>query len=464
MKFEELPDIPKDWIDFNAGVHPELGLISFENNRQFLHSHLDKVRRSTSWNEKLIRLLPDEGNAHSDRKLKNLRRLQQPETVIVVANIAADLLGGDFSQFLKCMTAVKVCEALEACAVTAVPVCWICNPSGTGEASTRTLRILDTESELHRMNMRTDEFISASSGESLDFGRIQALIAQVEEIGRGSFDPEIIAAVKKAYSEGAGRSSACARLLSDLMDAWGLIAVDSQSVDLQSDLRESEYGSWAKSGISDRSFEDMPPVCFVQSSIFPVFACVIDSYELKPFMETRTAFNACGLVPPVGWPASSATVIDSRSRRILEKYSLNLQDLFVGEADILNGIKERIPRSSITAKLDFLKSDVAHCMDALNNPAPDDDGFRKTKKSCRERIIFQLDKMRDRIEAAGMHKQLVAQRRIHRLCNSLAPNGVSQEDGLSGIYFLLRYSRTLLSFLHEELDIMKHEHQLIYMD
>jgi len=464
LKFEELPDISKDWVDFNAGAHPELSLVSFQNNRHFLHSHLNKVRRNTFRKERSIPLLPDEGNTHSDRKLKNIHRLQEPGTVIVVVNIEADLLGGDFSQFLKCMTAVKVCEALEASAITAVPVCWICQPSGIGKAPNRPFRMLDAESELHRMYVQPDECVQASSGESLSFSRVSKLIAQVEAIGKDTFDPEILAVLKKAYAEDSSRSSGCAHLLSDLMDIWGLITVDSQSAYWQSVLRERENGFRRQFGVSGGSVEGTPEICFMQSSIFPVFACVLDSYELKPFIEARMAFNACGLVPPVVWPSSSATVIDSRSRRVLEKYRLNLQDFFVGEADILNRIQERIPQSSITAKLDSLKSDVQRCMDTLNNLAPEDAGFRKTKKSCRERIVFQLDKMRDRVEAAGTHRQLVAQSQIHRVSNSLAPDGVRQEGGLSGVYFLLRYSRNLLSLLHEELDIMKFEHQLIYLD
>ena len=264
-----MPDITKDWVDFNAGTHPELGLISFQNNRRLLHSHLERVRRNAFRKGRSIPWLPDDGAVYSDRKLENIHRLQQPETVIVVVSIEAGLFGGNFSQFLKCMTAVKICEALEACAISAVPVCWICRPGGIGKALNRPLRILDAGSELHRMYLRTDGYIHPSSGETLSFSRIPELIAQVEAIGRDTFDPEVLAAVKKAYSEDSSPSSACARLLADLMDPWGLVTVDSQSADMQSVLRESEDEFRGQTGISGGSPESTPPVYWMQSSILP---------------------------------------------------------------------------------------------------------------------------------------------------------------------------------------------------
>jgi len=79
-------------------------------------------------------------------------------------------------------------------------------------------------------------------------------------------------------------------------------------------------------------------------------------------------------------------------------------------------------------------------------------------------VVYQLERLRDRVNAADRNKKEVLRRHIFRACHSLAPGGKMQEGGLSGIQFLLRYSRSLLSFLYTNLDIMKFEHQLIPMD
>ncbi|MEJ2245012.1 MAG: bacillithiol biosynthesis BshC [Acidobacteriota bacterium] len=464
MKFEELPDIPKDWIHFNAGVHPELPLTTLQDNRQFLRTQQDRIRENASRDGNFISLLLDGEKGHSDRKLKNIQRLQKPETVLVVANIEADLFGGTFSQFLKCLTAVKLCEVLAEYAVDAVPVCWICRPADVTPLPQKLFRILDAETGLHRLRVQMDEFILTSSGKERNFSRIPELIAWIEDIGRDSFDPEIIATLKKVYSQDTGWSTACSRFLAVLMDAWGMFVVDAQSPDFQSALREAGHVLSTQKVNPDGFFKGTPPVYLMQSSIFPVFACVLDPYELKSFTKALTAYKIHGLTPPISWPASSATFIDSRNGRILKNYKLRFQDLFTGEENLLKGIKGRIPRSSITAKLNALKSEVEKCMDAFSDQIQEDDGFRKAKKSCLKRVVFQLDKMSNRINAAGMRKESVARRQIHRVACSLLPDGLIQEYGLSGLSLLLRYSHTLFASLHERLDIMKFEHQLIYME
>lgn len=464
MKFEELPDIPKDWLHFNAGVHPELPLITLQNNRRFLRTQRDRVRENVRRDGKIISLLPDGEKEHSDRKLKNIQRLQKPETVLVVANVEADLFGGTFSQFLKCLTAVKLCEALAEYAVDAVPVCWICRPADAASPPKRLFRILDAESELRRLRVQMDECNFTSSGEGRDFGRIPELIAWIEDIGRGSFDPEIMATLKKVYSQDTEWWAAGARFLTALMDVWGMLVLDPRSEGFQSALRDADRGFSTENIGPGGFFKGTPSVYLMQSSISPVFACVLDPYELKSFTEALTAYKAHGLIPPISWPASSATFIEPRNRRILKNYELRYQDLFTGEKNLLKGINGRISGSSITAKINALKSEVEKCMDALSDQVREDPGFRKTEKSCLKRIVFQLDKISSRIDAAGARKESVARRQIHRVACSLVPDGLSQEYGLSGLSLLLRYSHTLFTFLHEKLDIMKFEHQLIHMD
>ena len=47
-------------------------------------------------------------------------------------------------------------------------------------------------------------------------------------------------------------------------------------------------------------------------------------------------FDYFGLQPPVVWPRVSATIMDARSRKLLEKYHLNLEELFAGPEALLH--------------------------------------------------------------------------------------------------------------------------------
>ena len=81
---------------------------------------------------------------------------------------------------------------------------------------------------------------------------------------------------------------------------------------------------------------------------------------------------------------------------------LHLPDLYADKADILERLTEGLPGSSTSDKLDSLISEVDARLDELNSPVPEDAAFRKVKESCRNRILFQLNKIKSRCEKAGI--------------------------------------------------------------
>lgn len=481
MRFQELSEISGSWIDFIEGKCPGLSVSTIPYGREFMHSHLKLVMQHASRFKKPVQELMNETSLYGTPAGESIRRLRQSGSVAVIANMEAGIFGGALSQFLKCLTAVKVCRELAGQGIDAVPVFWI-NESGSGLSNTGgPLRILNAGSELRRLRAPAKESVDSCSGPGLPFDQVSGLIDQVEDIGRGSFDPEILEMLKASYVRDATWSSACAGLVSALMDEWGIVAVDSGSADFRSkvyaacrpllggisETKNSEErigGHPEDSDIHAPDAPETPPECFIQSLILPVFARIVDPGELSSYMKAQSGFESTGLVPPISWPASSATVIDARRRKIMEKYAIRLQDLWEGEEAVLRRLNERVISSPIEAKLESFKSEAQQWIAGLNDPGMEGRSFTKMKKQSRERIAYQIDKIIGRVERARLDKQQVMERHIRRACSFLAPDGIRQEDGLAGISFPLRYSRSVLSFLCENLDIMKFEHQLVYLE
>jgi uncharacterized protein YllA (UPF0747 family) len=480
LKFQDLPEIPSNWIDFIAGRCPGLSVSSIPYGRKFLHSHLEQVKRQFSRFEKPVREAIKENSLDRTPAGESIQRLQQSGSVAVVANIEARIFGGNLSQFLKCLTAVGVCRELAGHAINAVPVFWVYKPEPGLPNPADPVRMLDARSELHRLMVPEEESSGFPSGPTFTFDRISSLIEQVEGIGEGSFDPEILEMLKTSYSGDATWSSACTGLVSALMNEWGVVVVDSEAEGFVSKvctacgplvhkasgenrLREGAGNNLAQTGDTAPDCPETSQAYRVQSCILPVFARIVDPCELSSYMEAQQGFDSTGLVPPISWPTSSATVIDTRRRKIMEKYAVGLQDLLKGEAAVLRHLSEKMILSSIETKLDSLKTEVERHIAGLNDSGMEGKSFRKVKKRSRERIAFQLDKIRRRVEKSRLEKKEVMQRQIQRACGYLVPDGIRQENGLAGISFPLRYSRFVLSFILENLDIMKFEHQLIYL-
>ncbi len=335
----------------------------------------------------------------SARTIENIQRLQSQDSVAVIATVHSNLLGGGIFQLLKCLTAIKASEELERHSVSAVPVCWI----EAASSENCSVALLDNEGELHRI-----------SGESAD------LISRIEELGHGAFDPEIIQFLASCYSPDATPSVASARMFSSLMREWGLVALTG----------------------------DAPPFSS-ETGVRPLF--IVGPYDFQAFPAAL----------PAVWPSISATVMDSRSRKMLEKYNLGILELFAGEAEVMNKIQSGLPGSDA---LSGLKVEVEQSMAELAGLVSASDELVQVKNTCKEKIIYQIEKLQKSIESAVSRRLQAASRQVHRARNLLAPNGCIQERELAGIYFPLRYSSAVFHRLYEQLDGMALNHQLITMD
>ena len=410
---------------------------------QEIIARTDALRGRTGPRAALCRQLAKDGSLCYDRTRENLQRLQQPESVVVLTNFYPGLFGGPAFQLLKCLTTIKICETLARHELQAVPVCWI---SGEMQRtfSRWSVRVLNNESEICSLDLEHQEMRDPLPG-----AKIAALLALIEESGCGNYDTEVLEILRSSFSSETTLAGACARLVAALMKEWGIIVLDPHSLDLEEAGCAEELSAL--------------PSSVLQCSLLPVIATVVDPFEVDAFTGAQSFLRDRNLVGPMAWPQASATVLDSRSRRILGRYGLDLKRLYTGADAIITEILDAMPRGA-AEKLGKLKLETEERIAALNILCPGDGTLHGIADSGREKIVFQLDRLKDNFETACRRKEEMVCRQISRTCNTLAPNGRIQERELGGIQMLLRYSCAALRPLYEKLDILSFEHQLIVMD
>ncbi len=453
-------------MDLINGTHPDLSIKPLstlplsphdkntENDIHFLHQ------------ESPLRIRALEAITSSAVDKNDMQRLGRPGTLAVVASIDPDLLGGGLHQFLKCLTAAKIAKQLSERAIEAVGVCWIRSCPAVDGPMRKTVHLLDADRRLHRIQERLDRHPDSNRGTHRFFGDVAELAADIEMLGRGSFDSGILSALRAACNRQDSDRSFLAKLLDDLMRPWGILVMDSSAKGFRPVLERIYISS--SGDVTDRNpgqkkgFPDAPSSDYtMQSLIFPRLLSVVNPDDISPFLQARNIGEAYGSFQSWVWPAVSATMVDVDSLRTMKKYELEIRDLFPGEETLMASLRERLPASSTGDSLDVLKGEAARLLDTFNAPEQKQKTFQSAIESCKGRILFQLQKIQNRLEFAGAQKLEVLERRIPRLCASLFPDGRMQERGLSGIYFFLKHRRALLSLLFEKLDIDKREHQII---
>lgn len=166
---------------------------------------------------------------------------------------------------------------------------------------------------------------------------------------------------------------------------------------------------------------------------------------------------------PLLWPRASATLIDGRSRRTLDRYALGPADLFAGEEAAVAAVLGRM-RTPVPGLLEELRGEVLRALPEAGAAAGTADRFPKVRDSVRKRVLYQLDKVRRQCLLALSVQEAAARRRVRRACHTLAPGGRTQEEALGGLWIPLRFSPAGLDRLRERLELLSPEHQWIEMD
>jgi hypothetical protein len=444
MEIEGLPGMSGIWLDFLRGQVPTLRPAHAVGD---LAKRAEDLLKCPPANRDLIRILA--GQQRDDPQIsENMQRLNRPEAVVVLIPLSAGFFGGSTGQILKCLTGIKVCERLKEYSINAVPLAWI-NPNPPQAFSRWSINLVDDGGRIHRLGIFPSDTVPDLVLEQL---------SQVSEIGRGVFDTEVLEILQTAFVPGRSFCSATAHFFSALMKDWGMIVLDLTAAELQSAVNQA----LARIRIPAAQFpEGGMPGHMALAAALRVLACVVDPFDVAS-LTALPDFEEFGIPRLTAWPRVRATIGDVRSRRTLDRYHLNLSQLFSGEAAVLRALNDALPRAGLK-NLDGAKLAVEATIAEVKFLVPGGSAILEAADSCREKVGYQLKKIQAGFESALDTIAQTAGRRIRNACNLLAPNQQLQENELAAVQIPLRYSRAGLRILWERMDILNFEHQLIWM-
>ncbi|MBV9608058.1 MAG: bacillithiol biosynthesis BshC, partial [Acidobacteria bacterium] len=164
-------------------------------------------------------------------------------------------------------------------------------------------------------------------------------------------------------------------------------------------------------------------------------------------------------------PRFSATVVEPRIERLLDKYGLSVQDTFHGdEALRLKMAENTLPRElnasfeSATASLGTSLQQITAALERLD-PTLVDAAERAASK-----MKYQLDNLRERAARAQSRRTEIHATHATAISNSLFPGKELQEREIGGISFVARYGTQLLLTLYDAAQTACPDHQVVYLD
>ena len=446
---------------------------------------------------------------------ESLDRLAKPGTVAVVTGQQVGLFSGPAYTIYKAVTAAHTAAELTARGIPAVPVFWLAtedhdfaevNHAWVFDSSHRPVQVSVSSPELNGRQRPV-------GGIAIDRFPVDELARLLRPFAHGE---DVIDAVKDAYRPGATMGAAFQALLSKLLNRLGLLFLDpldpavrriaapivaealtaapelkKRLMERNRELESAGYHAQVHleektslffllenggrvplrrsnsdfNDLRDRAAEVSPNALLrpvVQDYLLPTVAYIGGPAELAYLAQSQVIYDRLLGRMPVVTSRSSFTLVEPRAEKLLTRYQLTVAQTFVDPEHF----KERIARALVPEAVERAFADahdgLTHNIECLHRELEKfDHTLASSLAKSREKMNYQLEKVRRKIERETMKRDERAAAEAAYLANTLFPHRHLQERFYSILPFLAQHGMDLVDRLYEAAQVDCPDHRVL---
>lgn len=200
----------------------------------------------------------------------------------------------------------------------------------------------------------------------------------------------------------------------------------------------------------------------MQDYLLPTLAYTGGAAEVAYFAQGAVVYEKLlGRVTPI-LPRFSATLVEPKAQRILERYGLSLPDLFHGPEKVREKIAQCTLPSDLKQQFADAKASMDKSLSAIRESLTKlDPTLVDAAANAETKMQYQLSQLEARAARAESLRNDVVTRHADALSSALFPNKVLQEREIAGISFVAKYGTGLLESLYQMIHTDCHDHQIV---
>jgi bacillithiol biosynthesis cysteine-adding enzyme BshC len=200
----------------------------------------------------------------------------------------------------------------------------------------------------------------------------------------------------------------------------------------------------------------------VQDTLLPTIAYIAGPSELAYLGQAQVLYEAFGRPQPVFFPRAAFTLVDHRIERLLDKYRLSVEDVWLGEEHLSGKIAAVGLAEGWSERFEQAQQDMASLLARLRGDIERlDPTLLEALQHVQEKIHYQMDRLRGKVNRAGLARSELLQRHAQALSRFLMPQKDLQERRVGGAYFLGRAGYELLLRLLSQIQTDSPGHQVV---
>jgi bacillithiol synthase len=202
----------------------------------------------------------------------------------------------------------------------------------------------------------------------------------------------------------------------------------------------------------------------VQDYLLPTICYFGGAAEIAYFAQSGEVYRILERPITTIFHRQSFTVIEPKHLKTLERYSLKLEDLLVGEENLIPKIVEKFLNKETTQIFAEVEETINAQLSGLEKnlreiePTLADNSIRR-----RQKILHHITAMRKKFYLAQIRKDETVKRQLETMFASLLPNKHLQERTLNISTVLNKHGNYAIDWIYEAIDLDDKGHRIIYL-
>jgi bacillithiol synthase len=200
----------------------------------------------------------------------------------------------------------------------------------------------------------------------------------------------------------------------------------------------------------------------VQDYLLPTFAYVGGPSEIAYFAQLKDVYKHFNVTMPIIYPRASATVIEEKVQRTIEKFDISPFDFFIDLQLLLKNVTAKLSDVKIedvfektNQKIDESLKELRYALQTV------DPTLTGSFDNARKKIEYQVNRLKEKSYEAQRKNFSTAMRQLEKAALHVAPNGTFQERTYPLFQYCNKYSMDFVKWLYEQIDIENFDHQLL---
>lgn len=202
----------------------------------------------------------------------------------------------------------------------------------------------------------------------------------------------------------------------------------------------------------------------VQDYLLPTICYFGGAAEIAYFAQSAEVYRILERpVTPI-FHRQSFTIVESKHGKTLDKYDLELKDLFAGIEGLLPQIVEKFLNKEMASVFAEVEEKINTELNRLDqNLSVLEPTLADSLANRRRKIIYHLANIRTKFHNAQVRKDETIHRQIETAFTSLVPHKTLQERTINISSFTNRYGNYLIDWIYQAIDLDDKGHRIIYL-